>query len=78
VSHLGDLDEAERLYKEVRDARENSWRELTAFNGLIDLHTKAGRHDRLKVELARFADRYAGSRHALDAKRKLDELKAEG
>ncbi|HEX4562266.1 MAG TPA: tetratricopeptide repeat protein [Gemmatimonadales bacterium] len=75
VSHLGNLDEAERLYKEVRDARENSWRELTAFNGLIDLHTKAGRQDRLKVELARFAERYAGSKHAVDARRRLDELK---
>lgn len=75
VAHTGELEEAERLYKEVRDAREDARRELRAFNGLIDLHGRTGRKDRLKVELARFADRYAGSQHALEARRRLDELK---
>lgn len=74
VAHLGDYEEAERLFKEVRDAREDPRREMAAYNGLIDLHTKSGRTDRLRVELARFADRYAGSQHALEARRRLDEL----
>ncbi len=78
VAHLGDYDAAERLYKEVRDAREDPRRELAAFNALIDLHTRTGNRDRLKVELARFADRYAGSQHALEARRRLDELKTDG
>lgn len=77
VSHLAAYDEAEGLYKEVRDAREDPRRELAAFNGLIDLHTRTGRRDRLKVELARFADRYPGSQHALEARRRLDELKSD-
>lgn len=75
VAHLADYGDAERLYKEVRDAREDPRRELAGYNGLIDLHTRTGNRDRLKVELARFADRYAGSQHALEARRRLDELK---
>lgn len=78
VAHLSEFEEAERLYKEVRDAREDPRRELAAFNGLIDLHARSGRRDRLKVELARFADRYAGTRHAQEARRRLEELKADG
>ncbi|HKR56374.1 MAG TPA: tetratricopeptide repeat protein [Gemmatimonadales bacterium] len=77
VVHTGNYEEAERLYKEVRDAREDKRREVRAFNGLIDLYSKLGRKDRLKVELSRFADRYAGSSHAEDARRRLDELKSE-
>jgi tetratricopeptide (TPR) repeat protein len=77
VAHLADYGDAERLYKEVRDAREDPRRELAAYNGLIDLHTRTGNRDRLKVELARFADRYVGSQHALEARRRLDELKAD-
>lgn len=77
VTQLADYDEAERLYKDVREAREDPRRELAAFNGLIDLHTRTGRRDRLKVELARFADRYPGSQHALEARRRLEELKTD-
>lgn len=77
VAHLGNHDEAERLYKEVRDAREDKRREARAFNSLIDLYSKLGRKDRLKVELSRFADRYAGSPQAADARRRLDELKSD-
>lgn len=77
VAQLGGYPEAERLYKEVRDAREDKRRELAAFNGLIELYAKTDRTDRLKVELARFADRYAGSRQALEARRRLEELKSD-
>jgi len=76
VAHLADYADAERLYKEVRDAREDPRRELAGFNGLIDLHTRTGNRERLQVELARFADRYAGSQHALAARRRIEELKA--
>ena len=55
-----------------QDAREL----FRAHNGLIDLHTKTGRNDRLKVELARFADRYRGSPPGQEAARRLSELKA--
>jgi len=75
VAHLGNHDEAERLYKEVRDASDDKWREMQAFNGLIDLYSKTKRQDRLKVELSRFADRYAGSPQALEARRRLEELR---
>jgi len=77
VAHLGRYEDAERLYREVRDAREDPRRELAAYNGLIDLHTKTGRRDRLKTELARFADRYHGSPQATRALERLRELKAE-
>ena len=76
VAQLRGYEEAERLYKDVRDAREDKRRELAAFNGLIEMYTKMDRKDRLKVELARFADRYAGSQQALEARRRLDELKS--
>lgn len=78
VAQLGRYDDAERLYKEVRDAREDPRRELAAFNGLIDLHTKTGRFDRLKTELARFAERYRGSPLAAQARERLRQLKADG
>lgn len=77
VTHLGGFDEAERLYREVREGAPAPRELMAAHNGLIDLNVKAGRRDRLKVELARFADRYSGSPHAEDARRRLRELKAE-
>lgn len=77
VTHLGGFDEAERLYREVRETSAVPREVMAAHNGLIDLNVKAGRRDRLKVELARFADRYRGSPHAENARRRLTELKAE-
>ena len=76
--HLHDDAEAERLYLEVRRGRPDERREMAAFNGLIDLYARAGRTDRLKVELARFADRYPGSRQATGALERLRGLKADG
>src|SRR2546425_12742988 len=75
--HLAGYDEAERLYLEVRGAEPDARQEMAASNGLIDLYTKTGRRDRLKVELARFAERYRGSAQAEGAARRLRELKAE-
>lgn len=75
--HLGNFDEAEELYLEVRRSHPDRRREMAAYNGLIDLYTKLGRKDRLMVELARFADRYKGTVQAEDALRRLRELKAD-
>ena len=74
---LKGYDEAERLYLEVRDAGPpaNAREQLRATNGLIDLYRKLGRIGRLKVELARFVDRYRGSPLANGAARELKELK---
>lgn len=72
----GGLDEAERLYQEVRRLQPDQRQELRAANGLIDLYRKAGRSDRLKVELARFADRYCGTSAGEAAGRELRALKA--
>jgi len=71
-------DEAERLYLEVRDAQPpaNPKEQLRATNGLIDLYRRVGRTGRLKVELARFVDRYRGTALAAGAERELNELKA--
>jgi tetratricopeptide (TPR) repeat protein len=74
--HLRDYGAAERLYLEVRRSRPNRNQEMAAANGLIDLCRKAGRGDRLRVELGRFADRYRGSPAAEAAARELRELDA--
>ena len=75
--HLKEHAGAERLLLEVRRENPAPREELLAANGLIDLYRKTGRRDRLMVELARFVDRYRGSRHAEAAVRELKELKAE-
>ena len=75
--HLKDFAEVERLYLEVRRSRPSPHQEISASNGLIDLYRKTGRVDRLKVELARFADRYPGTPHAAAARKELRDLKGE-
>jgi len=74
--YLGGHEEAEQLYLEVRRLSQDARELFRAHNGLIDLYTKTGRNDRLKVELARFADRYRGSPPGQEAARRLSELKA--
>jgi tetratricopeptide (TPR) repeat protein len=76
--HLKAYDEAERLYLEIRNAQPAAAarEQMRAANGLIDLYRKMGRTDRLKVELARFLDRYRGSPLAEGAARELRQLKA--
>ncbi len=72
-TRLEGFDEAERLYEEVRSAEPpaNPHEQMRATNGLIDLYRKLGRTGRLKVELARFVDRYRGSKLAKGAAREL-------
>ena len=67
--------EAERLYQEVRRMQPDPRQEVRAANGLIDLYRRLGRSDRLRVELARFADRYRGSAAGDAAARELSDLK---
>jgi tetratricopeptide (TPR) repeat protein len=78
-THLRGYDEAERLYLEVRRAEPAAEprQQMHAANGLIDLYRKLGRKERLMVELARFVDRYGGSKLAAGAARELKELKRE-
>jgi tetratricopeptide (TPR) repeat protein len=74
---LQEYDEAERLYLEIRNAQPPAKpnEQLRASNGLIDLYRKLNRTGRLKVELARFVDRYRGLALAEGAARELKELK---
>ena len=76
-THLKGHEEVERLYLEIRNAQPpaEARQQMRATNGLIDLYRKVGRTDRLKVELARFVDRYRGSPLAAGAARELRELK---
>ncbi len=68
-------DEAEQLYQAVRGMQPDPRQEMRAANGLIDLYRRIGRRDRLRVELARFADRYRGTAAGDAAARELSELK---
>jgi hypothetical protein len=76
--HLAGVEEAERLYLDIRNAKPsaNARELMRAANGLIDVYRRLGRTGRLKVELARFVARYQGSALADGAARELRELKA--
>ncbi len=74
-TRLQGFDEAERLYQEVRRMQPDPGQEMRAANGLIDLYRRVDRRDRLRVELARFADRYRGTAAGDAAARELSELK---
>jgi tetratricopeptide (TPR) repeat protein len=75
--HLQGADEAERLYNEVRRMATDRNYEFMAANGLIDLYRRGKRTDRLRVELARFAERFKGSAAAVAASRELQDLKTD-
>jgi len=75
--YLADPAGAEQQYLEARRASTDPRRQFAATNALIDLYRRTGRHDRLTVELARFAERYRGTPHGEAAARELKELKAE-
>ncbi len=75
--HLREPEVAERLFHEVRRNRPEPKDEFLASNLLMELHRSTGRRDRLMVELARFADRYKGTRAGKDAARTLREMKEE-
>jgi len=76
--HLADPAGAEQQYLEVRRRSAHPRRQFAVTNALIDLYRRTERRDRLKVELARLADRYRGTAHGDAAARELKELKADG
>ncbi len=73
--HLNDPASAESLLVDVRARGTDPRQAVMAANLLIELYRATGRKDRLMVELARFADRYKGSRAGSEAARTLRELK---
>jgi len=76
LEQLDRPEEAERIYLDVRRAQPSPRVAMTAVNRLLNLYRRAGRDDRLKVELARFADQWKGTRAGDHAGRLLRELKA--
>lgn len=75
--HLAAPDKAEALLLGVRTHATDPRHAVMAANLLIELYRATGRQDRMMVELARFADRYRGSRAGTEAARTLMEMKAE-
>lgn len=75
--HLGGPEVAERLYQEIRRADPTPREEVLASNLLMELYRSTGQRGRLMAELARFAERYRGTRPGRDAARALREMKDE-
>jgi hypothetical protein len=75
--HLENPEAAERLYLEVRQKRPTMKQEATASNQLIDLYRGTGQRGRLMTELARYAQRYSGTRAGAEAKKALKTMKLE-
>ena len=75
LESLKDDSAAEALYKEVRAQQPSPREAVAAANGLIDLYRRTGQVGRLRVELARFAERYRGTAAGQGAARELAELK---
>lgn len=73
--HLDRPDEAEGVLLEVRRSQPTEADERQASNQLIELFHATGQVDREIVELARFADRWKGTRAGADAARALAALK---
>jgi hypothetical protein len=73
--HLADPLGAEQEYLAVRRLSGEPRLEIPVTNGLIDVYRKLGRRDRLKVELARLAERQRGTALGEGAARELRELK---
>lgn len=76
--HLDNPGAAEKLYLEVRQSQPTGKQEATANNQLIDLYRSTGQRGRLLTELARYAERYAGTRAGAEAKKALDQMKQDG
>lgn len=74
---LDRADEAEGVLLEVRRSNPTDAEERQASNLLIDLFHATGQFDREIVELARFADRWKGTRAGNDATLRLRQLKQE-
>jgi len=75
--HLGAPEVAERLYLEVRRSAPSPREEALVANLLIEHYRATGQRGRLMSELARFAERYRGTRGGAEAARALQEMKRE-
>jgi hypothetical protein len=75
--HLANPAAAERLYLEVRQNQPTGRQEAIASNQLLDLYRGMGQRGRLMTELARYAQRYAGTRAGAEAKKTLAQMKLE-
>ena len=75
--HLADPTAAEQLYLQVRQNQPTKKQEATASNQLIDLYRVTGQRGRLMTELARYAQRYSGTRAGAEAKKALSQMKLE-
>jgi hypothetical protein len=73
--HLNNPAAAEKLYLGVRQGNPSAKQEATAANQLIDLYRATGQRGRLMTELARYAERYAGSRAGREARTALTLMK---
>lgn len=73
--HLDRPDEAEGVLLEVRRSNPTEAEERQASNLLIDLFHSTAQLDREIVELARFTDRWKGTKAGKDAAARLKELK---
>jgi hypothetical protein len=75
--HFADPEAAEQSYLEARRLALTPRQKNTIANSLIELYRKTGRRDRMKVELARFAEHHRGTRPGREAERLLREMKEE-
>jgi tetratricopeptide (TPR) repeat protein len=72
---LGRPDCAEALYLEARRSKPSPEQEFAIGNALIDLYRASGQLGREMAELARFAERFAGTNAGAAAKGALQRLK---
>lgn len=72
---LGDAAEAEAAYLAARPLASGTGWERVVANDLIDLYERTGQDGRMRVELARFADRYRGTREGDAAAERLRAMR---
>jgi hypothetical protein len=75
---LGDPLKAEQLYLEARRLQPSPDQEFAIANALIDLYRASGQLGREMAELARFAERFAGTEAGAKARTALHRLKERG
>lgn len=74
--HLGDAGKAEQLYLQARGLGPTVDQEFAIGNALIDLYRGQGDRGREMTELARFAERFAGTQAGAGARSALQRLKS--
>lgn len=72
---LGDTPGAEAAYQSARRLGPDAGWDRVIANDLIDLYERTGQDGRMRVELARFADRYRGTREGDAATERLRAMR---